>query len=140
MKLLDFLGDKSVETYFDEKIKECENMTELPRELKNCTCCENHRKNFPIFEMRMEKGNKSKITFGKDCSCPCRHIARHLCREWELIHEVEEIDSEEDISEDEDSGNSLDDFIVPDKGFKKKEKKELDKALNMFRGKKSLRR
>ena len=140
MKFLDFLGDKSVETYFDEKIKECENMTELPRELKNCTCCEKHRKNFPIFEMRMEEGNKSKITFGKDCKCPCRHIARHLCREWELIHEVEEIDSEEDISEDEDSGDSLDDLIVPDKGFKKKERKELDKALNMFRGKKSLRR
>ena len=140
MKFLDFLEEKSVETYFDEKIKQCETMTELPRELKNCSCCKNHRKNFPIFEMKIEKGNTHKVNFGeKECKCPCRHIARHLCREWELIHEVEDLESEE-ISEDEDSGDSLDDFIVPDKGFKKRERKELDKALNMFRGKKNLRR
>ena len=68
-------------------------------------------------------------------------MARHICREWDLIHEVEEVstdDSEE--SDDEDSAGSLEDFIVPDSGFKKKERKTLDRALDKFKGKKSLRR
>ena len=141
MKLQDFLGEKSVETYFDEKIKECKNMEELPRELNNCTCCEKHRRNFPIFGNKLVARDTYKENYGEDCKCPCRHIARHLCREWELINEVEDIsDTEESEESGEDSFGSLEDFIVPDKGFSKKERKKLDRALDKFRGKKPLRR
>ena len=48
MKLEEFLNGKNVETYFDEKLKECKDYDELPRELNNCTCCSRHRINFPI--------------------------------------------------------------------------------------------
>jgi len=141
MKLQDFLGEKSVETYFDEKIKECKDMEELPRELNNCTCCEKHRRNFPILGNKLVARDTYKSNYGEQCKCPCRHIARHLCREWELINEVEDIsDTEESEESGEDSFGSLEDFIVPDKGFKKKERKQLDRALDKFRGKKSLRR
>ena len=141
MRLLEFLqiNGQDVETYFDNKIDECEHIDVLPRELKNCTCCERHRMNFPMLGCKPDHKNTLN-SIENDCKCPCRHIARHICKEWELIHEVEDIRSEEEISDDEDSGNSLNDFIVPDKGFKKKERKEMDKALNMFRGKKNLRR
>jgi hypothetical protein len=54
-----------------------------------------------------------------------------ICREWELVNEIEDLDSE-DISEESDVG-SLEDFIVPDEGFTKKERKKLDRALNHFR-------
>ena len=68
-------------------------------------------------------------------------MARHICREWDLIHEVEDIGTEDsEESDEEDSAGSLEDFIVPDSGFKKKERKALDRALDKFRGKKSLRR
>ena len=81
MKLEEFLGNKDIETYFDEKLKECEYISELPRELKNCTCCERHRINFPIFGQKNTNVTKTKTK--NVCTCPCRHIARHICREWD---------------------------------------------------------
>ena len=157
MKFEDFLNSVNVnvnvivETYFDEKLKECGNYDELPRELINCTCCKRHRTNFPVLgeyikskpliKSESETEYISKYNSNCKCKCPCRHIARHICREWDLIHEVEDISEEDSFeSEDEDSAGSLEDFIVPDKGFKKKERKHLDKALDKFRGKKGLRR
>lgn len=143
MNLGDFLKNKSFESYFDEKLKECKHMEELPRELKNCTCCVKHRINFPKLGTKIVPRTTYKKDYGEDCKCPCRHIARHLCREWESINEVEDIsetDSEDDSEDEEDSYNSIDDFIVPDNGFKKKERKKLDRALDSFRGKKTLRR
>ena len=141
MKLKEFLKDKSYETYFDEKIKECKNLNELPRELNRCSCCERHKVNFPILGHRIPPNNIFKTTHGEQCNCPCRHIGRHLCREWDRIYEVDNLTetSEEDISED-DSYGSMEDFIVPDEGYTKKERKKLDKALDKFRGKKNCRR
>ncbi len=66
MKLQDFLGEKPVETYFDEKIKECKNMEELPRELNNCTCCEKHRHNFPILGNKLVARDKYKANYGEE--------------------------------------------------------------------------
>lgn len=147
MKLEEFLNGKNPETYFDEKLKECKDYDELPRELNNCTCCERHRVNFPILGQRIVSKEyttnyqKSDCKCKCKCKCPCRHIARHICREWDLIHEVEDIGTEDsEESDEEDSAGSLEDFIVPDSGFKKKERKKLDRALDKFRGKKSLRR
>tara|TARA_X000001036_G_scaffold139263_1_gene132015 strand:+ start:11460 stop:11897 length:438 start_codon:yes stop_codon:yes gene_type:complete len=145
MKLEEFLNGKNAETYFDEKLKECEYISELPRELNNCTCCKRHKINFPILGQKIVSKEYTTNYPNSDCKCkcPCRHIARHICREWELIHEVEDIDvSTEDSeeSDEEDSAGSLEDFIVPDSGFKRKERKALDKALNKFRGKKTIRR
>ena len=138
MNFAEFLQGKSPETYLDEKLKICTEIDELPRELTNCVCCERHKINFPSV------GNPVKFSLFKNntqntCQCPCRHIARMICREWELVNEVEDLDSEE-ISEDSDSTGSLEDFIVPDEDFTKKERKKLDRALQHFRGKKSLRR
>jgi len=145
MKLEEFLNGKNPETYFDEKLKECKDYDELPRELNNCTCCERHKINFPILGQRIVSKEYTTNYPESDCKCkcPCRHMARRICREWDLIHEVEDIDaSTEDSSEsdEEDSAGSLEDFIVHDSGFKKKERKALDLTLNKFRGKKSLRR
>lgn len=138
MNFILFLDGKSPETYLDEKLEICKEIDILPRELTNCVCCERHKINFPSI------GNPVKYTLFKNntpnvCQCPCRHIARMICREWELVNEVEETFRQE-ISEDSDSTGSLEDFIVPDEGFTKKERKKLDRALNHFRGKKSLRR
>ncbi len=141
MKFEEFLNGKSPETYFDEKLKECKDYNELPRELNNCTCCKRHKINFPILGQRLVSKEYQTNYTEKECKCPCRHMARHICREWELIHEVEEVDTEDsEESDEEDSAGSLEDFIVPDSGFKRKERKALDKALNKFRGKKPLRR
>jgi len=140
MKFEEFLNGKSPETYFDEKLKECKDYNELPRELNNCTCCKRHKINFPILGQKIVS-KEYTINYPKgECKCPCRHISRHICREWELIHEVEDIDVSTEESDEEDSAGSLEDFIVPDSGFKRKERKALDKALNKFRGKKTLRR
>lgn len=135
MNFIQFLQDKSPETYLDEKLKICEEIDELPRELTNCVCCDRHKINFPSI------GNPVKYNIFKNntpnaCECPCRHISRMICREWELVNEIEDLDSEEiseDISEESDSMGSLEDFIVPDEGFTKKERKKLDRALNHFR-------
>lgn len=136
MKLEEFLNGKNPETYFDEKLKECKDYDELPRELNNCTCCERHRVNFPILGKRMVSKEYTTNYPKGDCKCPCRHMARHICREWDLIHEVEEVSTEDsEESDEEDSAGSLEDFIVPDSGFKKKERKALDHALDKFRGK-----
>tara|TARA_B100000963_G_scaffold361845_1_gene400238 strand:- start:3066 stop:3497 length:432 start_codon:yes stop_codon:yes gene_type:complete len=143
MTLENFLNGKNVETYFDEKLKECGNYEKLPDELVNCNCCERHKICFPTLGLELPKFNKCKdvIKIENKCECPCRHIARHICREWELINEVETLDTEDSTeSEEDDSAGSLEDFIVPDKGFKRKERKALDKALDKFRGKKQLRR
>jgi len=143
MKFEDFLNGKSPETYFDEKLKECKYISELPRELNNCICCKRHKTNFPILGQKIVS-KEYTINYPKEeckCECPCRHISRHICREWELIHEVEDIGTEDsEESDEEDSAGSLEDFIVHDSGFKKKERKALDRALDKFRGKKSLRR
>jgi hypothetical protein len=130
MNFIQFLQDKSPETYLDEKLKICKEIDVLPRELTDCVCCERHKINFPSI------GNPVKYNLFKNntpnaCECPCRHISRMICREWELVNEIEDLDSE-DISEESDVG-SLEDFIVPDEGFTKKERKKLDRALNHFR-------
>lgn len=139
MKLEEFLDDKNIETYFDEKLKECKDYDELPRELNNCTCCERHKINFPILGQRIVSKEYTTNYLKSDCKCPCRHIARHICRGWDLIHEVEEVSTEDsEESDEEDSAGSLEDFIVLDSGFKKKERKALDRARNKFRGKKLL--
>lgn len=136
-----FLNGKNIETYFDEKLKECGDYEKLPTELVNCNCCERHKICFPVLGLELSKFDSTKIKVDNACKCPCRHIARHICREWELINEVENVDTEDSTeSEEEDSTGSLEDFIVPDKGFKRKERKALDKALDKFRGKKHLRR
>lgn len=127
MNFKTFLNGKSSETYLDEKLKICTEIDKLPSELTKCKCCKRHKINFPVI------GNPIKFNLFKDntpkvCDCPCRHIARHICREWELINEVEDLTSE-DFSEDSDSTGSLEDFIVPDKGFTKKTRKKLDKLL-----------
>ena len=138
MSFIDFLGDVSPENYFDKYLKICKDLEKLPKELRKCNCCERHKQDFPkLGKGEIPKFNEKRKRTVNDCKCPCRHISRHLCKEWDSINEVEDIeesDSDED-SDDEDyeeSGeeeNSLDDFIVPDDGLTVKDRKKLDKVL-----------
>jgi len=135
-----FLKGKNPETYLDEKLKICGNFDELPRELNNCICCERHKIDFPTLGNRIVFKEYTSNYMQKECKCPCRHIARHICREWDTVNEVDECETSEEEPEESDSTGSLEDFIVPDEGFTKKEKKKLDRALQHFRGKKTIRR
>ena len=83
----------------------------------------------------LPKFNKDKERIENECKCPCRHIARHICREWETLNEVEDIEesSEESDDSDEDYIPPLDDFIVPDEGLKRKERQELNRVLRKLR-------
>ena len=137
MKFIDFLGDKSIETYFDEKLKICGSMDELPRELNNCTCCTRHKINFPVLCQRIVSNEYSPVFTPNECKCPCRHIARHICREWDTINQVDECETSEEESETgSDSSGSLKDFIVPDT-MPKKARKRLDRVLNKFKSKRN---
>ena len=141
MNLKEFLNINKidVETYFNNKMEECSDMDGLPREITSCVCCVRHKRDFPVLGEPLTTVRKSK-TSANECKCPCRHIARHLCRQYIRVHEIEDISQTDDESEYSDSVGSLEDFIVEDYGFNKKERKTLDKALNKFRGKKTLRR
>lgn len=131
MSFIDFIKDKNIENYFGEKIQECKNYDKIPKELRKCNCCNIHRENFPTIGSVLPAFDSEKLKRTKACTCPCRHIARHICREWDRLNEVEDISTDE-YSEESDSEGSLVDFIVPDK-MSKKERKELDKALKQFR-------
>ena len=146
MNLKNFLHAKNedAETYFDKKMKECGDMDVIPEELTKCMCCDRHKNNFPTLGCNLPTSDR-KVISALVCDCPCRHIARHICREWDNINEVEDIDDTDSEEESvDDSYNSMDDFIVSDDEteykFTKKARKELDKALQSFRGKNSLRR
>ena len=113
MKFIDFLNGKNPETYLDEQLKMCKDLDELPRELIRCSCCPRHKVDFPV----LSRNNVTKPYFNnfeKICKCPCRHFARHLCKKWDLIHEVEDIGDTSDESSSDDSAGSLEDFIVKD--------------------------
>jgi hypothetical protein len=127
---------------FKNYFADIKNLESIPEDLINCKCCDTHRKNFPTLGSELPKFNPNKdFSIKKPCLCPCRHVAREICREWDRINEVENLSTAEEDSEDSDASiGSLKDFIVEDSGFTKKERKKLDKALDMFRGKKSLRR
>lgn len=140
------INNTTVETYFDKIMRECKDFDELPRELVNCNCCARHKINFPTLECKLPTSNEpilsDKTSNSCECECPCRHIARHICREWDVLNEVEDIYSDEEISEDSDeetSYNSMDDFIVEDdeKEFKftKKARRELRNAIELFKSK-----
>lgn len=141
MSFIEFLNDESPENYFDRYLKICGSLKKIPKELTNCNCCERHKQNFPKLTYPLTKYNKDKNKYRveNECKCPCRHIARHLCREWDTIHEVEDIEetdeeeSDKDYEQSEESAKSLDDFIVPDEGLKRKERKQLDKVLRKLR-------
>ena len=142
MNFKDYLKIKNMdaETYFDKKMDTCKDLDTLPAELVNCKCCKRHKFNFPTLECDLPtspkiKTEKTDIT----CDCPCRHIARHLCREWDLVNEVDVIDTDEETSEESeaDSDDSIHDFIVEDDEteykFSKGARKELRKIIKLFK-------
>jgi len=142
MNFKDYLKLKKIdaETYFDNKMDGCKDMDVLPAELVNCRCCKKHKFNFPTLECELPtlpKPGEYNI-WGRDCHCPCRHIARHLCREWDRVNEVDVIDTDEEMSEESeaDSDDSINDFIVKDDeteyNFSKGARKELRKIIKAF--------
>ena len=147
MNFKDYLRLKNIdaETYFDEKFKTCKDLDTLPAELVNCKCCKKHKFNFPTLECELPTLDKPEEynTWGCDCDCPCRHIARHLCREWDLINEVDVINTDSEVEDSEESevnsDDSINDFIVSDDEgeykFTKEARDELRKIVDLFRGK-----
>lgn len=119
--------------------KNCEYFDDIPLDLKNCKCCDIHRLKFPTLGSVLPHYNSEKIKIKKDCECPCRHIAREICRKWEIVNEVEDITNSEEMSEDSESSGSLKDFIVEDSGLSKKTRNKFNRVLRMFRGQKLLR-
>lgn len=120
--------------------------------LKNCQCCEKHKLNFPTNEKDIKnfycekKANNRKQKYkgpkaGQLCICPCRHIARDICRK--MHEEYFENDSMSDSSEslasndserssESNSSGSLNDFIVKD-NINPRIQKKLDKIKNQLR-------
>ena len=144
MNFKDYLKLKKidVETYFDDKFKNCKDLDVLPAELVNCKCCKKHKFNFPTLECELPTLPKPEEynNWGCNCDCPCRHIARHLCRRWDLVNEVDEINTESETEESEvDSEDSINDFIVSDDEgeyeFTKEARDELRKIVNAFKRK-----
>lgn len=145
MNFKDYLKLKKidVETYFDDKLKNCKDLDVLPAELVNCKCCKKHKFNFPTLECELPTLPKPEEynSWGCDCDCPCRHIARHICREWDIVNEVDEINTESAETEDSevDSEDSINDFIVSDDEgeyeFTKEARAELRKIVNAFKRK-----
>jgi len=142
MNFKEYLKLKKIdaETYFDEKMDMCKDLDTLPTELVNCRCCKRHKFNFPTLECDLPASSKPEeyINWGCDCDCPCRHIARHLCREWDRVNEVDVIDTDEEMSKESetDSDDSIHDFIVEDDEteykFSKGARKELRKIIKAF--------
>ncbi len=122
-----------------EYCRKCAEEDKIPLQFIECKCCLDHKKNFPTLGSKLPKFYGNAFKLQKDCNCNCRHLAREICRQWDILHEVDDISSDE-YSTDYDSSGSLKDFIVKDSGFLKKQRKKLDKALDKFRGKKHLRR
>jgi len=114
--------------------KDCEYLDDIPQDLKNCKCCDIHRLKFPTLGSVLQHYNSEKIKIEKDCGCPCRHIAREICRKWEIVNEVEDITNSEEMSEDSESSGSLKDFIVKDK-MSNRTRNKLNSVLSMFKQK-----
>lgn len=133
MTFKSFLMDIEPNDYLKNKIKNLKEIECLPLELTNCSCCERHRINFPSIGNPI-KYNLFKRETVNACKCPCRHIARKICKEWELENDIRDIDNLSERSTSESgSDNSLNDFIVPDKGLTRKEKKKLNKITDRLR-------
>jgi hypothetical protein len=48
--------------------------------LDKCYCCEEHQLHRPDTYYPLLQENASRNTQQKECDCPCRHIARSICR------------------------------------------------------------
>tara|TARA_Y100000389_G_scaffold205043_1_gene262367 strand:- start:2813 stop:3250 length:438 start_codon:yes stop_codon:yes gene_type:complete len=145
MNFKEYLKLKKIdaETYFDNKMDNCKDLDTLPAELVNCKCCKKHKFNFPTLECELPTLPKpgEYNNWGCDCHCPCRHIARHLCREWDRVNEVDVIDTDEELSEESeaDSDDSIHDFIVEDDEteykLSKGARRELRNIIEVFKRK-----
>jgi len=131
---------------------ECTFLKVVPQELRDCTCCERHRKNFPKDNVKwvdIEQSERSKFsTIPPECDCPCRFISRMICRripddlsESSSEYSYENLNSDSDGetlgSEDSESDlgsdyetDSDDSFIVKDSGMSRNVRMKLDKIKN----------
>ncbi len=126
MRFCDYLEKKDItqDEYSCLKMDNVCDTGKLPKRLLECDCCSRHAKDFP---MSPDWARRSSCTNAvNNCPCPCRHVARFLCMQLEYI---ETLQSETESSETDSSG-SLEDFIVPDKGMRHKERKKLNKILH----------
>jgi len=98
------------------------NQNTIPKELKNCNCCDNHK---IIFKQSKSKSKKL------DCTCPCRHVIRILLKQKNIY--LEDSDSEslgsQDSKRSSDSDSDSDSFIDKDDddGISPKVREILDK-------------
>jgi hypothetical protein len=51
--------------------------------LSQCDCCQRHQQNKPVvLQSWVELPTSERIYTNNICHCPCRHIARFICRDW----------------------------------------------------------
>ena len=51
--------------------------------LSECNCCQRHQQKKPLILQRwVELPLTHRIQTNNDCHCPCRHMARFICRDW----------------------------------------------------------
>jgi len=111
----------------------------IPQELVDCDCCDRHRQTFPSslsvwVDIQLTgpcytSGNtmEDKDQQREECSCPCRHVARYICREIESDNEsLGSVDSVRSKISDTESNFS---FIEPDDGMTQEERQKLNKVI-----------
>ena len=90
MGFLHFLTENQIskEDYFKTVVYDnIKNQNSIPTELVECDCCKRHKLNFPKkLEHWVETPETSRAREccggpGDMCACPCRHIARFMCRQ-----------------------------------------------------------
>jgi hypothetical protein len=138
----------------------CPYLKTIPSELRNCTCCERHKLNFPNDDVKWEDISQSESSeFNltvSECDCTCRYISRliykHIYEEsssdcsdcsdysYETLEDSdgsESLGSEDsDRSEDSEETDSDDSFIVKDDGMPSAVRRKLDKlTYSLSRGK-----
>ena len=51
--------------------------------LSQCNCCQRHQQNKPVvLQTWVDLPTSERIYTNNMCHCPCRHIARFICRDW----------------------------------------------------------
>ena len=90
MNLTSFLSESNMtyDEYYQMVVFDKIRMyNDIPKELMNCDCCERHKVDFPKkLEHWGQKPTSTREGGPSDsCKCPCRHIARFMCRQFEEV-------------------------------------------------------
>lgn len=73
------IGIKKYSLFYQNKVLK---NTNILTTLNSCKCCKRHQINKPYELVHwIENQTNLNTTQNKNCNCPCRHLARFICRE-----------------------------------------------------------